>query len=150
MAELWFYHLERSPLERALAPLLEKCLQRGWRSLVRGTDAARLKALDEALWLGAPSSFLPHGLAGGAHDARQPVLLTADSQANPNASQALFLVDGAPPDYLDGFERAMLLFDGADEAALAAARRHWKTSKAQGMVLAYWKQDGAGRWEKQA
>ena len=34
MAELWFYHLERSELERALPPLLEKCLQRGWRALV--------------------------------------------------------------------------------------------------------------------
>ena len=44
MAELWFYHLERGELERALPPLLEKCLQRGWRALVRAGEAAAERA----------------------------------------------------------------------------------------------------------
>ncbi|MEM1148491.1 MAG: DNA polymerase III subunit chi, partial [Pseudomonadota bacterium] len=31
--EWWFYHLQRTTLERAVGPLLEKCLERGWRVL---------------------------------------------------------------------------------------------------------------------
>ena len=34
--EIWFYHLERSSLEATLPPLLERCLARGWRAIVRG------------------------------------------------------------------------------------------------------------------
>ncbi|HVK81146.1 MAG TPA: DNA polymerase III subunit chi, partial [Verrucomicrobiae bacterium] len=60
MAELWFYHLERSELARALAPLLEKSLQRGWRALVRGGSPERLDELDAVLWTYRDDSFLPH------------------------------------------------------------------------------------------
>ena len=62
MAELWFYHLERSELERALPPLLEKCLQRGWRALVRCrlARARVMDALDASLWTFRDDSFVPH------------------------------------------------------------------------------------------
>jgi DNA polymerase III subunit chi len=39
------------------------------------------------------------------------------------------------------------LFDGNDEAALAAARRRWAAAKAAGHALSYWQQ-GARGWEK--
>jgi DNA polymerase III subunit chi len=57
MAELWFYHLERTELERALPPLLEKCLERGWRALIRGGSPERLDALDATLWTYRDESF---------------------------------------------------------------------------------------------
>ena len=38
----------------------------------------------------------------------------------PNGAQALFLIDGAEPGALDGYERCILLFDGRDEAAHGA------------------------------
>src|SRR5215468_628699 len=95
MAELWFYHLERTELEQALPPLLEKCLQRGWRALVRGGNSERLDALDASLWTYRDESFLAHGREGAVKDAaRQPVLLTGKS-GNPNGAKALFLIDGA-------------------------------------------------------
>jgi DNA polymerase-3 subunit chi len=147
MAELWFYHLERSELERALPPLLEKCLQRGWRALVRAGSPERLEHLDEAIWTFRDDSFVPHAREGDP--ARQPVWLTIEG-GNPNGAQALFLVDGAEPGDLAGFERACLMFDGRDEAALQLARSRWKEAKAAGVSASYWKETGDGRWEKQA
>ncbi|MBL8538495.1 MAG: DNA polymerase III subunit chi [Hyphomonadaceae bacterium] len=147
MAELWFYHLERSELERALPPLLEKCLQRGWRALVRAGSLERLAHLDEAIWTFRDDSFVPHARDGDP--TRQPVWLTLDA-GNPNGAHALFLVDGAEPGDLEGFERACLLFDGRDETALGAARRRWKEAKALGVEASYWRENSAGRWEKQA
>ena len=146
MAELWFYHLERSELERALPPLLEKCLQRGWRALVRAGSRERIEQLDAAIWTFRDDSFVPHGHEGDPM--RQPVWLTTEA-GNPNAAQALFIVDDAEPGDISGFERACLLFDGADAAALESARSRWKQAKAAGVAASYWKESAVGRWEKQ-
>jgi DNA polymerase-3 subunit chi len=147
VAELWFYHLERSELERALPPLLEKSLQRGWRALVRAGSAERIEQLDDALWTYRDESFLPHAREGDAK--RQPVWLTTES-GNPNGAQALFLIDGAEPGDLAAFERACLIFDGRDESALETARSRWKQAKDEGIVASYWRESAAGKWEKQA
>jgi DNA polymerase III subunit chi len=147
MAELWFYHLERSELERALPPLLEKCLQRGWRALVRGGLKERIDALDEVLWTYRDDSFLPHAREGDA--VRQPVWLTTEG-GNPNGAQVLFLIDGAEPGDVANFERACLVFDGRDQAALESARLRWKAAKEAGIVASYWRESAAGKWEKQA
>lgn len=149
MAELWFYHLERTELERALPPLLEKCLQRGWRALVRGGLAERLDALDASLWTFRDDSFVPHARDGAGEASRQPVLLTMEG-GNSNGAQALFLIDGAEPGDLSGFERACLIFDGRDEAALETARLRWKAAKDAGIAASYWRENAAGKWEKQA
>ncbi|HVZ99765.1 MAG TPA: DNA polymerase III subunit chi [Caulobacterales bacterium] len=149
MAELWFYHLERSDLEKALPPLLEKCLERGWRAIVRGGSEERLEALDVHLWTYRDESFLPHARDEGRADAsRQPVLLTA-KQGNPNGARALFVIDGADPGDITAFERACILFDGRDENALNSARSRWKEAKAAGVEASYWRENAAGRWEKQ-
>jgi DNA polymerase-3 subunit chi len=149
MSALWFYHLERSTLEQALAPLLEKCLQRGWRAVVRGTIEERLDQLDEALWSVREDGFLPHARAGRGTPERQPILLTSAPGA-PNGAKALFLIDGAEPGAIGDFERASVMFDGGDEAAVVHARLQWKAAKESGHEVAYWKETGAGRWEKQA
>lgn len=147
MAELWFYHLERSELSRALAPLLEKSLQRGWRALVRGGSPERLDELDAVLWTFRDDSFVPHAREGDPK--RQPVWLTSEG-GNPNGAQVLFLIDGAEPGDISGFERACLIFDGRDEAALELARSRWKQAKADGIVASYWRESAGGKWEKQA
>ena len=149
MPEFWFYQLERSDLERALPPLLEKCLQRGWRAIVRGVHAERLDALDASLWTYKEESFLPHGLDAGDDAARQPVLLTAGLD-NRNGARAIFLIDGAPVSDVSGFDRVCLIFDGRDEGALEMARSRWKEAKAAGMVASYWRESAGGGWERQS
>jgi DNA polymerase-3 subunit chi len=146
--EVWFYHLERTGLEQALPELLEKTLQRGWKALVRARERPRLSHIDAALWTWRDDAFLPHGLEDEPQAARQPILLTTGFD-NPNAAEALFLVDGAEPGELEGYARCLVLFDGGDEAQLAVARAQWSALKAAGAALSYWKQQARG-WEKQA
>ena len=147
--EVWFYHLERTALDQALPELLEKTLQRGWKALVRTGDVQRLDHLDSWLWSYRDDSFLPHGLASEPLADRQPILLTTAAE-NLNAAQALFLIDGAEPASLDGYERCILMFDGRDPEATALARARWKTFKAGGYPVSYWRQGAERGWEKQA
>ena len=146
--EVWFYHLERSSLDQVLPELLERTLQRGWKALVRTPQPERVEHLDGHLWSWREDSFLPHGTAEEPFPERQPVLLTT-ALDNPNEAQALFLIDGAEPGDLTPHERCIVLFDGRDDAALAHARRSWKTFKDQGRSVSYWKQGAERGWEKQ-
>lgn len=147
--EVWFYHLERSGLEQVLPGLLDKTLARGWKALVRVTAAERAEALDQHLWTYRDESFLPHGLAIEPLADRQPVLITT-GEDNPNDARVLFLLDGAQPGSLDGYERCIILFDGRDEDQLSLARGRWKSLKAKGLSVSYWKENPDRGWEKQA
>jgi DNA polymerase-3 subunit chi len=146
--EVWFYRLESTRLERALPELLERTLQRGWRAVVRAKDAARVAALDEHLWTWREDSFLAHGRAQDPDPERQPILLTSTAE-NPNGAQALFCLDGTEPGDLTGFARCMVMFDGADEAAVETARAQWREVTARNLPRAFWRQTVTG-WEKQS
>ncbi|MEI4194715.1 DNA polymerase III subunit chi [Roseovarius sp. E0-M6] len=150
MGAAYFYHLTRRPLEATLPMLLDKARGAGWRVAVRGVAAARLEWLDERLWLGPEDGFLPHGLAGGDHDADQPILLTTGVDM-PNGAQCLMTIDGAPvtPDEVGTLERVCVLFDGNDAAALDTARGQWKALTGAGCAAQYWSEE-SGRWEKKA
>jgi DNA polymerase-3 subunit chi len=150
MGAAFFYHLTRGPLEATLPMLLGRARAAGWRVVVRGTDAARMEWLDEKLWLLGDGEFLPHGVAGGAFDADQPVLLTTGREA-PNAPACLMAVDGAEvaPEEVRAMERVCILFDGNDPAEVARARAQWKALAAAGCAAAYWSEE-SGRWEKKA
>ena len=150
MGAAYFYHLTQKPLETTLPMLLGKALGAGWRVAVRGTDAARMDWLDQKLWLGPEDGFLPHGLAGGPHDAAQPVLLTVAREAG-NDPQCLMTIDGAEvaPDEVTRLDRVCILFDGNDPAAVEVARGQWRALTGAGCSAQYWSQD-SGRWEKKA
>ncbi|KIN72806.1 DNA polymerase III subunit chi [Sulfitobacter guttiformis] len=150
MGAVMFYHLTQRPLTDTLRMLIEKSLTAGWRVSVRGTDPAGLEALDAALWLGGEDSFLPHGIAGGAHDGLQPVLLGTDG-SNANNAQCLMAVHSAPITAQDAaaMERVCILFDGYDEEQLNHARGQWKTLTGAGVSAQYWSEE-SGRWEKKA
>lgn len=147
--EIWFYHLERSTLGQVLPGLLEKTRERGWTAVVRASSPALLDEIDEHLWTYRDDSFLAHGRPSDPHADRQPVLLTTGVE-NPNAAQALFIVDASELGDTETLERCFILFDGRDETALQSARARWKTLKDAGANLAYWKQSPEGRWEKAA
>ena len=150
MGAVYFYHLTRQPLEATLPMLLEKSLGAGWRVVVRGREAARLVWLDERLWLGPEDGFLPHGVAGGAHDADQPVLLTTD-HARPNGAACVMAIDGADVsgEEVQSLQRVCILFDGNDDAAVQVARGQWKALTGAGCAAQYLSEAG-GRWEKKA
>lgn len=150
MGAVYFYHVTQRPLVETLGMLLEKATGAGWRVAVRGTDEGALAALDAALWSRSDDGFLPHGLAGGPHDAEQPVLLTTAPDAANNAT-CVMSVHGAVVSAAEvaALERVCVLFDGNDELALNVARGQWKALKDAGASAQYWS-EASGRWEKKA
>ncbi|MDX8454424.1 DNA polymerase III subunit chi [Mesorhizobium sp. VK9D] len=149
MSDILFYHLTESTLEEALPGLLERSVERGWRAVVQTGTEERRDALDQHLWTFRDDSFLAHAIDREAYPAEQPILLTTGG-GNQNAAQIRFLVDGAAPPELSGYERAVFLFDGHDAAQLEAARGHWKVMKEAGHAVTYWQQAPDRRWERKA
>jgi DNA polymerase III subunit chi len=147
MTEIRFYHLQRTALEAALPPMLEKTLERGQRAVVMAGSEERVEHLADRLWTYNDRSFLPHGSARDGHADMQPVWLTTADE-NPNGAQVLFLTDGTTSGQVADYELCVELFDGNDESAVQAARARWTAYKAAGHRLTYWQQSAAGRWEQ--
>jgi DNA polymerase III subunit chi len=149
VAEIGFYHLLATPLERALPRLLAQAWTRGYRIVVRAASAERIEHLNALLWTYDDASFLPHGSARDGNPASHPIYLT-DGVENPNQATMLVLVDGveAEPDDLASFARCCDMFDGNDTSAVEAARERWRRAKDAGHALTYWQQTDSG-WEKQ-
>jgi DNA polymerase-3 subunit chi len=150
MTEILFYHLQGQKLEGVLTPLLEKSLERGWKVVVQGATEERIDALDAHLWTYSDDGFLPHGTWREPEAASQPVLLTLDD-GNPNEASVRFLIEGAavPADGAS-YQRLVLVFDGDDDDAVAAARAQWTDAKGKGFEATYWQPDEQGRWMKKA
>jgi DNA polymerase-3 subunit chi len=151
-----FYHLLQMPLEQALPRLMERALAAGHRAVILAASVERVASLDTALWTWDAGSFLPHAAApddpGAPPDPdahRQPIWLST-RPGNPNGATVLVLVDGVAATDLEGFQRCLDLFDGTDDAAVAAARDRWRSAKAAGHEVTYWAQSPEGRWEQRA
>lgn len=149
MSEVWFYHLDSQRVENALTDLLIKVQQKQIRVLVSSSDEERLKALDSHLWTFRDDSFLPHGLDTEPHADSQPVLLSNDVE-NINAATMLFCLDGRDPGTIKDWDRVIVMFENHDQETVGKARDLWKTAKADGIEVSYWRQSDTGRWEKQS
>jgi DNA polymerase-3 subunit chi len=152
-AEIWFYHLERTSVEDTLPTLLEKCVERGWRAIVRSASPDRIAAMDIRLWTYRPNSWLPHAISTGdiEDDARQPILLVHPPEEGAQTqweAPALFLLDGADWSGIAGMERIFVIFDGRDDDATARARHDWRRAKEAGFAPAYWRQNEDGKWAR--
>ena len=149
MTPVFFYHLERQPLEKVLPRMLLTSLERGWRVVVQAASDDRAEALAALLWTFDEESFLPHGTKADGYPELQPVWLTALDE-NPNNATVRFYVDGAAVGEVEGLTRAVIIFDGNDAEALDQARAGWKRFRAAGHEVSYWQQDEQGRWINRA
>jgi DNA polymerase-3 subunit chi len=152
VTEVRFYHLQRARLEEVLPVILERCHQRGERVLVLAGSTERVEALAALLWTYRPDSFLPHGTARDGEAASQPIYLApADGESGaPNGAQVLILSDGARHPRIGDFKLVCMLFDGHDEAAVAAARGEWRTCREAGHGVVYYQQGDTGKWQETA
>ena len=141
-----FYHLGGTSLEQVIASLAGKLLAQDGRLLVVADDEALLARLDRLLWDQGPGSFLPHGLAGGADDARQPILLSTSPDA-PNLARNMLIADGLWREAALGYDRAFYLFD---DESLEGARLAWKLlAGREGVERNFWANED-GRWVQKA
>ena len=146
MAQVDFYQLGGTPAEQVIANLGEKVLANDGRLLVIASDEAFLTRLDRILWDQGPASFLPHGLAGGSDDARQPILLSTSPDA-PNLARNMLIADGEWRDAALTYDRSFYLFDSAP---LEGARLAWKLlAGREGVERRYWAQEN-GKWVNKA
>jgi len=137
-----FYHLTGTPLEKALPSICEKLVASGERLLIV-TDSEQVEPLDRQLWSYAPESFLPHGRAGGAREADQPVLIAAQPSAA-NGARNIAIADGVWRDEALAFDRIFYFFDAA---AIDTARTSWRSlAGREAAERHYWKQNEQGRW----
>lgn len=141
-----FYQLGGTPPEQVIASIADKILAQDGRLLVVASDEGALARLDRQLWDQGAASFLPHGIAGGTDDARQPILLSTSPDA-PNLARNLLIADGEWRDAALAYDRAFYLFDGV---TLDGARLAWKLlAGREGIERRYWAQTD-GRWKQQA
>ena len=141
-----FYQLGGTPAEQVIANLAEKVLASDGRLLVVGADEAFLTRLDRMLWDQGPTGFLPHALAGGTDDARQPILLSTSPDA-PNLARNMLIADGEWRDAALTYDRSFYLFDAA---TLDGARLAWKLlAGREGVDRRYWAQEN-GKWVNKA
>ncbi|HVI06107.1 MAG TPA: DNA polymerase III subunit chi [Sphingomicrobium sp.] len=142
--QLDFYQLSATPAELVIASIAEKILRGDGRLLVVAEDEGFLARLDRSLWDHGPTSFLPHGLAGGADDARQPVLLSTNPDA-PNQARNMLIADGIWREAALTYDRSFYLFDNS---TLEPARLAWKLlAGREGIDRRYWAHEGEG-WVK--
>ncbi|HEX6661342.1 MAG TPA: DNA polymerase III subunit chi [Sphingomicrobium sp.] len=141
-----FYQLGGSPPEQVIASIAEKILAQDGRLLIVASDEGALARLDRQLWDQGAASFLPHGIAGGTDDARQPILLSTSPDA-PNLARNLLIADGEWRDAALAYDRAFYLFDGV---TLEGARLAWKLlAGREGVERRYWAQ-ADGKWVKKS
>ncbi|HVR92077.1 MAG TPA: DNA polymerase III subunit chi [Novosphingobium sp.] len=137
-----FYQLGESSADAALALIARATLSAGERLLVVSGDDAQLARISDTLWAAKPETFLAHGLSGGSHDDRQPILLSDQLEAC-NQAKFVAFADGQWRDGADSFERVFLLFDAA---TLDSARGVWRmVGEREGVERRFWKQE-AGKW----
>jgi DNA polymerase-3 subunit chi len=141
-----FYQLAGTPPEQVIATLAEKVLESDGRLLIVAEDEAQLARLDRQLWDRGSQSFLPHGVAGGTDDARQPILLST-SPDSPNQARNMLIADGQWREAALTYDRSFYLFD---DDTLEGARLAWKLlSGRDGVERRYWAREG-GKWVKKA
>ena len=141
-----FYQLGGTPPEQVIASISEKVLAGEGRLLIVAEDEPLLARLDRMLWDQGATSFLPHGLAGGADDARQPILLSTSPDA-PNLARNMLIADGRWREAALSYDRSFYLFDSA---TLEGARLAWKLLVGrEGVERRYWAQE-SGKWVNKA
>jgi DNA polymerase-3 subunit chi len=141
-----FYQLGPTGHGGVIGSIAGKVLADEQRLLVVAADEALLARLDRLLWDDGATSFVPHGIAGGPDDSRQPILLSTTTDA-PNLARNILIADGEWRDAALHFDRAFYMFD---EATLAGARMAWKLLSGRDEVERHYWASEDGKWVRKA
>ena len=141
-----FYQLAGTPAEQVIGSIGDKLLSGDGRLLVVAEDEVFLARLDRVLWDQEVTGFLPHGVAGGSDDSRQPILLSTSPDA-PNQARNMLIADGIWREAALTYDRSFYLFG---DSTLEGARFAWKLlAGREGVDRRYWARE-SGKWVKKA
>ena len=141
-----FYQLGDTGPGGVIGSIAARVLADDQRLLIVADDEALLGRVDRMLWDEGAISFLPHAIAGGLDDPRQPILLSKTTDA-PNLARNMLIADGEWRDAALHFDRAFYLFD---ETTLDGARLAWKLLAGRDEIERnYWASED-GKWVRKA
>ena len=150
MAQIDFYHLTKSEPPEALVMLVQKSCLAGKKVLIQCPRPAA-EAVDDALWVQEPESWIPHGLDEADGAALSVAWIVSAGDANPIEAEFLFLMHGAERPDMNSFERVFNLFDGRSKAQVSQARAQWQAWRGtDDTQMRYFAQDDEGKWEQRA
>jgi DNA polymerase-3 subunit chi len=133
MTEVAFHFNAPDPVAYACR-LLRKAVGSGAKIVVTG-DAAKLQALDSALWTFSPVDFVPHCYveSDALVVAASPVILAQSIEAVPHL-QVLLNIGQLAPSGFERFERVIEVV-GLDDEDRQHARSRWKHYSDQGYAI---------------
>ncbi len=124
-----FVNLRQAGLSQAQAVLrlTRRHLEQGERLLILAADQLQAEEVDRMLWVADPASFLPHALAGGPDQEREPALI-ATSPENLNQARALMALTPLEPEQALalGYEHLIDFVPVEEGPHLAAARERYR------------------------
>ena len=116
MTQIIFYSSAPLQVENTLFTLIEKSLEKGYKSLLLFLDKEKCLEIDEKLWTYKQNSFLPH-LSEDEEISDEidiPIYLTTKNE-NPYEAELLFSIDGYMPDNINNFKRLIIIIDTNDK-----------------------------------
>ncbi|MBF0159031.1 MAG: DNA polymerase III subunit chi, partial [Magnetococcales bacterium] len=131
--------------EESLVAISDKIYQRQLRLLIVAETEALARQLDDLLWRQPHNGFLPHGLCGGRHDRRQPILI-GTSVNDSNGATHLISAVTQPIDAPDRFDMLLDFVHPNDAEQMQQSRQRYRYYRQQGYVMEYWRQDDSGAW----
>ncbi|MFN7038778.1 MAG: DNA polymerase III subunit chi [Alphaproteobacteria bacterium] len=147
MAEISFYHLSSTTLEKALPKLMEKVISSNKKSVILAENDEQMENLNNLLWTYSTKTFIPHGSSKDPFPEDQNVYLTT-AMENPNNSTILVVTNGQIVNDFSNFEKCLDIFDGNNPDKINSARIRWNNYKKLGHNITYWKQQDNGTWEQ--
>ncbi len=132
MTQVFFYHGANDRILAAAGLIAKACAQKK-ALLVYAPDPAVASALDRALWVHGPTSFLPHVSAESPLAGETPVLITGNLDVLPQDERLMNLSAEVPP----GFSRFTSLIEVVSDAPeiRQPARERFKFYKDRGYEI---------------
>ena len=147
MTQIIFYSSAPLRVENTLFTLIEKSLEKGYKSLLLFLDKENCSAIDEKLWTYKQNSFLPHSSEDEeiSNEIDIPIYLSTKNE-NPYKAELLFSIDGFLPDNINNFERLIIIIDVNDKVLLEEYRKYYLDIKKDFEDIVFYKSNDDGKW----
>ena len=126
MTQIIFYSSAPLQVENTLFALIEKSIEKGYKSLLLFLDKEKCSMIDEKLWTYKQNSFLPHLSEDEeiSNEVDIPIYLSTKNE-NPYEAEILFSIDGFLPDNINNFERVIIIIDTNDKILLEKYKKYY-------------------------
>jgi len=147
VTQIIFYSSAPLQVENTLFTLIEKSLEKGYKSLLLFLDKEKCSEIDEKLWTYKQNSFLPH-LSEDEEISNEidiPIYLTTKNE-NPYEAELLFSIDGSIPDNINNLERLIIIIDANDKILLEKYKKYYLDINKKFEDIVFYKSDDDGKW----